>query len=90
MVRSPSPVFYLASWFVFIFCGQRTDGGIFELTAKRHGVIDVDALVSRHPITALVASAWAVVVLPKIQEGALHQGGFDIVVLFDRGCGLLT
>ena len=87
MVWEPSPVFDLANWFVLALgIGQTADGGIFELTANGHGVIDDDALVSRHPKTALVVSTWAVIVLPKIEEGALHQGGFDIVVMFDRGC----
>ena len=90
MVWEPSPVFNLANWFVLTALGQRADGGIFELTLNGYGVIDDNPVESRHPETALVVSTWAVVVLPKIHEGALHQGGFGIVVLFDRGCGLFT
>ena len=85
-VWEPSPVFGLDNLSVFASFGQRADGGIFELTGNGHGVIDDDALVSRHPKTALVVSTWAVIVLPKIEDGALHRGGFGIVVMFDRGC----
>ena len=86
----PSSVFYLANGSVFSALVQRTDGDISELTLQAHGVIDENPLVSRHPETALVVSTWALVVLPKIKEGALHQGGFGIIVMFDRGCGLVT
>ena len=88
MEWQPSPVFELANWSVSSddAFGQRTDGGIFELAGKVHGVIDDDALARRHPKAALVASTWAVIVLPKIEEGTLHQGGLIIVVLFDRCC----
>ena len=82
--------FNLANGSVLTALGQRTDCDIFELTLNAHGVIDDNPLEMRHPETALVVSPWALVVLPKIHEGALHQGGFGIIVMFDRGCGLVT
>ena len=35
-------------------------------------------------------STWAVIVLPKIQLGPLHYGGFDIILAFDGGSDLGT
>ena len=40
--------------------------------------------------TALLQHMWAVSVLPKIQLGPLHYGGFGIILAFDGGSDLGT